>query len=435
MKPKLLLLLLLANFAIYAQYTSIPDVNFENKLIALGIDSGTTDGQVLTSNIDKLTSLDVSNSSITDLTGIQDFVSLKYLHCHYNKLTTLDLSKNTALIYLYCRSNQLTSLDLSKNTALETLDCHTNSFITLDLSKNIALKDLTCSYNSLTTLNVSKNIFLENLTCDNNQLTTVDLSENTALKTFVCDNNQLPTLDLSKNTALIQLTCNSNPLTALDLSNNTALVYLQCIYNPLTTLDLSMNTALQNLSCFSGSLTTLDLSKNTALKSLDCHSNKLTTLDLSNNTALDRLHCYSNQLISLNLKNGKNSLLTDLKCNSNPNLNCIDVDDVSYSNTNWPTSKDITATYSLSCSTLGIKETAFDKIAVYPNPVKGELHIDNSTLEKASVYDTLGKLITTTKFANGLNNNTINLAGLQNGIYYIYLENEGATIVKKIIVD
>ncbi|OOV19615.1 T9SS type A sorting domain-containing protein [Flavobacterium sp. LM4] len=435
MKPKLLLLLFFVNFSIYAQYTSIPDVNFENKLIALGIDSGTTDGQVLTSNIDKLTSLDVSNSSITDLTGIQDFVSLKYFHCHYNKLTTLDLSKNTALIYLYCRSNQLTSLDLSKNTALETLDCHTNSFITLDLSKNIALKDLTCSYNSLTTLNVSKNIFLENLTCDNNQLATVDVSENTALKIFVCHNNQLPTLDLSKNTALIQLTCNSNPLTSLDLSNNTALVYLQCIYNTLTTLDLSMNTALQNLSCFSGSLTTLDLSKNIALKSLDCHSNKLTTLDFSKNVALDRLHCYSNQLTSLNLKNGKNSLLTDLNCKSNPSLNCIDVDDVSYSNTNWSMFKDATATYSLSCSTLGTKETTFDKIAVYPNPVKGELHIDNTVLEKATVYDTLGKLITTTKFTNGSNNNTINLAGLRSGLYYLYLENEGATIVKKIIIE
>lgn len=80
-------------------------------------------------------------------------------------------------------------------------------------------------------------------------------------------------------------------------------------------------------------------------------------------------------------------------------------------------------------------ETVFDKITVYPNPAKGELHIDNSTLEKATVYDTLGKLITTTKFTNGSNNNTINLAGFRSGLYYLYLENEGATIVKKIIVE
>ncbi|HEU4789129.1 MAG TPA: hypothetical protein VFS71_05550, partial [Flavobacterium sp.] len=51
-------------------YTLIPDVNFENKLIALGIDSGVADGKVLTANVDKLTSLNVSSSSISDLTGI-----------------------------------------------------------------------------------------------------------------------------------------------------------------------------------------------------------------------------------------------------------------------------------------------------------------------------------------------------------------------------
>ncbi|WP_165830120.1 T9SS type A sorting domain-containing protein [Flavobacterium hydrophilum] len=275
---------------------------------------------------------------------------------------------------------------------------------------------------------------MKNLYCDNNKLTTLDISENTALKALICDYNQLATLNTSKNTALTQLTCSSNPLTSLDLSNNTALLHLQCFYSPLTTLDLSMNTALQNLSCYSGSLTTLDLSKNIALKSLDCHSNSLTTLDISKNIALETLHCYSNQLTSLNLKNGKNTVLTNLNCKSNSTLSCIEVDDVSYSNTNWNLYKDATAIFSLSCPTLGTSETVFDKIAVYPNPVKGELHIDNSTLEKATVYDALGKLMTTTKFTKNTTNNNINLAGLQNGIYYIYLENEGASIVKKIIV-
>lgn len=67
MKTKLLLLLLLANFSIYAQqYTAIPDINFETKLIALGIDSGTLDGKVITSKIASIASLDLYNSNITD---------------------------------------------------------------------------------------------------------------------------------------------------------------------------------------------------------------------------------------------------------------------------------------------------------------------------------------------------------------------------------
>jgi len=40
----------------------------------------------------------------------------------YNQLTSLDLSKNTALKILACARNKLTSLDVSKNTALTNLD-------------------------------------------------------------------------------------------------------------------------------------------------------------------------------------------------------------------------------------------------------------------------------------------------------------------------
>jgi hypothetical protein len=116
-------------------------------------------------------------------------------------------------------------------------------------------------------------------------------------------------------------------------------------------------------------------------------------------------------------------------------LSCIQVDDLDYSNSNWSTFKDATASYSTSCSSLGIAETVFDKMAVYPNPTKGELHIDNAIVEKANVYDSLGKLVTTKIFAEGSINNTINLAGFPKGIYYIYFESKGATVVKKTIIE
>ena len=48
------------------------------------------------------------------------------LDCYYNQLTSLDLSKNTALQRLYCNGNQLTSIDLPNNTALVALDCFDN---------------------------------------------------------------------------------------------------------------------------------------------------------------------------------------------------------------------------------------------------------------------------------------------------------------------
>lgn len=416
MKTKLLLLLFLVSLSTYAQYTAIPDVNFENKLIALRIDSGVADGEVLTSSINSLTYLNVSNSNITDLTGIQDFVSLIHLNCQENQLTTLDVSKNIALASLSCSSNQLTNLNLSNNAVL---------------------KDLLFDNNQLKNLDVSKNVALENLFCRYNQLTNLDFSKNVALQSLFCDFNQLTNLDFSKNTDLGLLNCNSNLLTALDVSKNIALRSLSCGYNQLTNLDVSMNTALEDLFCRANQLTNLNVSKNALLDLLNCSYNQLTSLDISMNTNLNYLICNSNRLTNLNLKNGKNVNFgdTDIDFTENPNLICIQVDDADYSNVNWPNKKNAYATYSTSCSWLGIYETVFDKIAVYPNPTKGELHIDNIILEKATVYDALGKLIKTTIFTSGDKGNTIRLTGLSKGIYYIYLESEGTNTAKKVIVE
>ena len=64
-----------------AQYTSIPDANFEHALFSLGIDTVDSDHQVLTSAISGVTSLDVSNKSIANLAGIEGFTSLTSLSC------------------------------------------------------------------------------------------------------------------------------------------------------------------------------------------------------------------------------------------------------------------------------------------------------------------------------------------------------------------
>jgi hypothetical protein len=374
MKTKLLFLLFLASLSSFAQYTLIPDVNFEQKLIDLGFDTDGINGKVLTSNVNTLTSLYVDKSSIQDLTGIQDFVDLETLICNGNSLTALDLSSNAKLTYLNASSNKLASLNVTENTFLA---------------------DLICSSNKLTSLNIDNNTALINLRCGNNLLTGLNVSNNTLLLYLVCNNNQITSLNVSKNIALDWLMFHYNKVKTIDISNNPELTYFDCLFN------------------------------------------ELTSIDISNNPKIFEVACENNQLTYLNLKNGNNVNFDLFYSNfkNNPNLTCIQVDDNVYSDANWFFMKDATATYSLGCPSLGITETVFDKITVYPNPAKGELHIDNSTLEKATIYDTLGRLITTTKFANGFNNNTINLAGFRSGIYYIYLENEGATIVKKIIVE
>ena len=241
--------------------TTFPDAIFRQWVLD-NITSGST--TLTATMIANTTSINVRFKQITDLKGIEYFTALQSLECSTNRLTTLDVSKNTLLTNLGCSSNKLTDLDISKNTALTMLSCTTNQLTTLDVSKNTKLEILYCSINPLTTL---------------------DVSNNTSLISLGCGINKLTSLDISKNTKLLELACPGNQLTTLDLSNNTALENLFCYKNQLTTLDVSKNTALKKFECNNNLLTTLDVTKNTALTSLDCSNNQLTALDLSKQSA------------------------------------------------------------------------------------------------------------------------------------------------------
>jgi len=396
----LLAVLLISNLAI-SQTTAIPDSTFEQKLIYQGYDSGTVDGVVLTANINSIDSLNLGgmpSGNISDLTGLQDFVSLtwlnissfnidsvdlsqntqlKTLYCHYNNLTSIDLSQNTALEFLTINNNaldsidvsmlpsleefgvgqnQLTSLDVTQNTLLTSLNFTNNQLTSIDLSQNVMLNYLQCSLNSLSSLDVSLNTALLSLTCHNNQLTSLDLTQNTNLTFLNCtDNqltdlllsqhplldevwcryNQLTSLDISGLPILDELICASNPITNLDVTQNLLLTKLYCQNNLLTSLDLAQNVVLTDLYCSGNPLTSLDLSQNTALVKLDCQDNPITGLNLSQNPALNYLNCYDNDLYCLNIKNGNNVNLSTLYATNNPNLNCIEVDDSTWAVNNW----------------------------------------------------------------------------------------------------
>ena len=156
MKKIAILLLIVFSF-VFAQKTYVPDDKFEQALIDLGYDT-TLDDSVLTANISDVTSLDVMDKEISDLTGIEAFTALLVLECDNNQLTSLDMSKNIALKELHCPGNQLTSLNVSKNTALEILNCERNQLTRLDVSNNTVLINLSCGTNQLTSLNMKNGL-------------------------------------------------------------------------------------------------------------------------------------------------------------------------------------------------------------------------------------------------------------------------------------
>ena len=122
-----ILFFITVSYKVTAQITYIPDPLFEQELIAQNIDSdGIVNGQILTSDIENITELYIEGSSMTDITGIQDFVSLEKLTITHTLITELTISNNFQLRYLFCEHNLLTDIDISNNIILEELYCGNN---------------------------------------------------------------------------------------------------------------------------------------------------------------------------------------------------------------------------------------------------------------------------------------------------------------------
>ena len=65
--------------------TYVPDDNFEQALIEMGLDD-VMDDYVLTNNISSITTIDLDGRSIIETTGIEDFISLDNLNFENNTI-------------------------------------------------------------------------------------------------------------------------------------------------------------------------------------------------------------------------------------------------------------------------------------------------------------------------------------------------------------
>lgn len=198
--------------------------------------------------IEEVTSLDIEDKNLTDISGIEYFTKLTSLYCGKNQLTALPVEKLTNLTTLSCFGNQLTALPVKNLTQLTTLSCSDNQLTALPVGNLTQLTELNCSYNQLTELPVGN---LNNLT------------------SLYCNNNQLTELPVKKLPQLTELNCGMNLLAELDIENLTQL---------------------KNLSCYNNQLTSLPVGKLNNLNVLNCHDNRLTELDIRN-LNLNSLYC------------------------------------------------------------------------------------------------------------------------------------------------
>ncbi len=374
-------------------YTAIPDSTFESQLSPY--DDIPNDGQVPRLAIYTVESINITGRSIVDVTGIEDFVNIERIDLARNNINAIDLSNNLKLRELELDDNNLTALDLTKNVRLQELDLDDNNIGAIDLSQNVLLKILDLEDNSnLAAIDLTNNVDLEELNLSDTNITTLDLSKNVALVEFEFDDPKVPHIDLSNNVLLEDIEFDGAPLlesvnltgltkldyfyiddsqiSMIDFSTNVALTELELYETNVTSIDFSNNLAIEDIYISDNAsltqiifadqtypvldrieaedtqLESLDVSNMPELERLDIENTNVKTLDLSLNPIFIRLYASNAQLEMLNVNNGNNTNVTDFEIDGNPNLFCVQVDDVSYANANF-TDKDVQTSFSEDC--------------------------------------------------------------------------------------
>ena len=149
------------------QLTYVPDDNFEQALIDLGLDD-VLDDYVLKINILNVSELNVSNRNISDMTGLEDFEGLFFLVANDNNISSIPLDFG-AKWGPYPPSPWAGNLDLSNNNLSELNISKLNFFRTLDVRNN----PLTCIVASENQLSYFEDI-MENVQMDEGVMLSLD---------------------------------------------------------------------------------------------------------------------------------------------------------------------------------------------------------------------------------------------------------------------
>lgn len=191
-------------------------------------------------------------------------------------------------------------------TSMKTLYADKNNLKSLDVSRNINLETLFCTSNDISTLNITDCNKLKELYCYKNKIGALDLSGKSELISLDCQVNKLKSLSLTGNTALEFLDVSNNDLTGLNLANASSLKYLYAHDLNLSAggLNLSGQKNLTHLWCWNDGLKSLNLGENYNLRSIIANDNQLSELDLKNQLNLSELNLKGNNITSSGIIKG-----------------------------------------------------------------------------------------------------------------------------------
>lgn len=250
--------------------------------------------------------------------------------------------------------------------------------------------------------------------------------------------NSMTIADLTGIEAFVKATvlnCNWNQLQAVDLSNNTSLREVDLSFNfQLASINFGTNSNLSVINCARAAVSQLDVKGLPALSVFLCGITQLSEIDLSNNPLLYDISLFNcNNLTSVDIRNGNNTAITTFELLQNPNLNCVNVDDVEYAYNNWANrdpglifstdcSQSYDVTFSVTDGLNGITEARVKIMGVYfTTNASGNVTIPGMSVGsyQYSVYAENHISITGTLEVSGMTNQNIILPEGEPSLVYI----------------
>ena len=164
---------------------NFPDIMFREKLEEVLPPEIIQDHYLTEAELASFTTLNISNSGIKDLTGLEFFKNLEELDFSRGRVERADLRGLPKLTKVLCSENdEMEELNVTGNPKLTVLDCSYSQLTHLDLSHNPELVELNCDSSYLEELDLSRNLKLKDLNVTSNQLMALDLSKNRELEHF-----------------------------------------------------------------------------------------------------------------------------------------------------------------------------------------------------------------------------------------------------------
>nr|WP_294776799.1 T9SS type A sorting domain-containing protein [uncultured Flavobacterium sp.] len=415
-----------------AQIINFPDANFKAKLLQpnvahddfyqpITIDAN-NDGEIEMSEVEAVVFLNVSNSNISDLTGISNFVNLWSLQCQNNLLTSLVIDSSIGVKDLNASNNQLNSISIH--------------FVTGDMEYETGIN---LSNNNLTTFSIADCVIWDGLNLSNNQLTSLNISH-CSINGLNVNNNNLTSIQFSGFCNIGgSLNFRNNQFTLLDLSaasiDPTSLVYLG------NNIEDRINNVSGNI-VYSSNNTFFDLGNYNNVT--DCDPEYLGHVTISN----------SPNLQNVIFKNGFNhtTIICDeggnifqnpamsLSISNCPNLSfiCVDEEEQSYFQV-WieqmGLQSQVQVNSNCTSSVLGIQTfVSEEQFIISPVPAHNILQIhtiDSLQIRALEIYNNLGQLV---QKESG-NWQTIEISRLAKGSYYLKIQMHNSFCVKQFLKE